>query len=141
MNNIKIKLGVCLLIALFFAVGCDGYHKREVVIDLDKDPPKNVLIVETTDLNKLFDLIEKILEKKGMNCIHYDETRRYFSCSRDVVVLMMRVIDQKTIKIEISEFGPWEETQNFSSVVEDMSNILKMEFPGKDLQLINPLKR
>ena len=140
MKNRKIKLCLCFATALFF-VGCDGYHRREVVIDFEKASPKSFVVVETSALNKLFGVIEKIAEKNGMKCRPYNESKNYFGCGEGPVNLMTYVIDKKTIRIEIVQFGPWEETKAFSAVTEDVSTMLTREFPGQNVQLLNPMKR
>lgn len=141
MKNERIKLCLCLLTGLFLLFGCDGYHKRQVVIDFEKTTPKSFAVVEANDLNRLFDLIEKIAEKNGMKCRPYNESEHYLGCGEGPVNLITHVTEKKTIKIEIIQFGPWEETKTFSSVAEDISDMLKTEFPEQNMQLINPVKR
>jgi len=141
MKDINRKLSFLLTVALFIVVGCDGYHKRQVVINLELNPPKSFALVKADNLNKLLGEIKTIAEKNGMKCRLYNESERYFGCGGDYVNLTTYVIDGKTIKIEIIQFGPWGETKKYQTVTDNISAMLMTEFPGQGIQLIDPMKR
>lgn len=137
-NNTIFYLLLCPVV-LF---GCDGYFRRQAVIDFQKNTPKNFSVVAKTDLNKLFSIIETIAKKNNMKCYSYsNKEERCLVWGASPINLNTHIQDEKVVKIELVQFGPLAETKTFTAIEEDLASMLNEEFPGQNIQMANPAKK
>ena len=142
MTNIKAKLRLCLSVCLFLACGCDGYYIRQSVIDFEKVKSNDIAADDAARVNKMFTMIELIAQNNDMKCTGntYDDSKRFLKCDKEAVHLTANSLKTRRITIELVQFGPLEEDKPFISVNEALSQMLKEEFPGQNIQMINPKK-
>jgi hypothetical protein len=120
--------------------GCDGIFKRQVIIDLANNKARSFSISEPGDLMNLFSRIEQIAGRNGLECRPYNSAKKIYSCYKGTVSLVGRVRAGKAVSIELTQFGPWSETEEFTALEKDLSAFIREEFPGQNLQITNPAK-
>jgi hypothetical protein len=116
--------------------GCDGFTMRKASIDLSHNvPTSSGTAVQTGDLKGFFKLIKDVAVKNGLKCHAYSEAEKYFGCGAGTFNLMTYVKGDKSVQVELSEFGPWGKTRQFEKLERDVNEMLAREFPAQNIVL------
>jgi hypothetical protein len=135
----KFRYKFYFLCCLCLLIGCDHIFKRQVIIDFQSNKAKNFTVADPGDFNELFSRIDRMAQKNGLRCKPYNEVRKSYRCVGGTVSLVVYVTSEKTVRIELTQFGPWDETEEFIALEKDLSNFIKEEFPGQSVQITNPI--
>jgi hypothetical protein len=136
----KFRFKFYLLCCLCLLIGCDHIFKRQVIIDFQNNKAKSFTVADPGDFNELFSRIDRMAQKNGLRCKPYNAVRKSYRCVGGTVSLAVYVTSEKTVRIELTQFGPWDETEEFIALEKDLSNFIKEEFPGQSVQITNPIR-
>jgi hypothetical protein len=118
--------------------GCDRIFKRQVSIDFQNHKAKSFAVAAPGDLDKFFSRLEGIARKNGLTCRPYDVVRKSYACRGGTVSLVTYVTAGKAVRIELTQFGPWEKTEAFAAIEKDLTDFIGEEFPGQAVRMTNP---
>lgn len=124
---------ICLL------AGCDRIFKRQVNIDFRQNHAGSFTVAEPGDLDKFISKIEGIAQRNGFKCRPYRLARKSHSCYNGTVTLTSYT-SGLNVRLELTQFGPWAKTGEFSALEKDISDFIKEEFSGQDVRITDPLE-
>ena len=134
-NCAKLSILLYAFFCLCLLIGCDQIFKRQLIIDFQSNKLKSLTVSDPGEVEYLFSRLEGIANKCGLRCTSYHPVQKSYRCVLGTVKLAAYVTAEKAVTIELTQFGPWNETEEFVALEKELSAFVKEEFPNQNVKM------